>query len=85
MVPLTLIGVTTGELQNVLAGDLVDPSNGRGFALSTASVTALLASCVCGVGMSYSGFRLRKEVCVGSAHAQHTPRLTRSCSLLPSS
>jgi len=48
--------------QDVIAGDLIDSSNDLRFALSSASVAALLASCVCGVGMSYSGFRLRKEV-----------------------
>lgn len=62
LVPLTLIGISTGELQDVIAGDLIDSSNDLRFALSSASVAALLASCVCGVGMSYSGFRLRKEV-----------------------
>jgi hypothetical protein len=48
--------------QDVIAGDLIDSSNQLRFALSSASVVALLASCACGVGMSYSGFRLRKEV-----------------------
>mmetsp|Transcript_30280 Transcript_30280/g.58210 ORF Transcript_30280/g.58210 Transcript_30280/m.58210 type:complete len:329 (+) Transcript_30280:179-1165(+) len=62
LAPLTLIGIGTGELQHVLAGSLVDPSDEKPFIWTMESGVALTASCVCGIGMSYSGFRLRKEV-----------------------
>lgn len=62
LAPLTMIGIFTGELQQVLAGSLIDPINDSPFVWTTVSAVALSASCICGVGMSYSGFRLRKEV-----------------------
>jgi hypothetical protein len=62
LAPLTVIGLANGDVQNMLDGSLVDPASGELFTFSTASYTALAASCVGGVGMCYSGFLLRKEV-----------------------
>jgi len=57
LIPLTVIGLGTGELQSVFLS-----SPNPDFQWTLGSTLALGASCVCGLGMSYSGFRLRKEV-----------------------
>eukprot|EP00959_Pyramimonas_sp_CCMP1952_P278510 5823180-Pyramimonas_sp.AAC.1 len=55
-----LIGSLTGEVQDFLQLDS-NPHVNR-VKWTPATVAALLASCICGTGMSYFGFRLRKEV-----------------------
>lgn len=54
LAPLTLIGLGSGEAAEVYAASE--------SLLKASSVAALVMSCLCGIGMCYSGFRLRKEV-----------------------
>jgi len=58
--PLLCLGLFTGEVQSALTigQEGIEPA----FQWTQNSLLALGASCLCGVGMSYSGFRLRKEV-----------------------
>uniref|UniRef100_A0A7S0WX23 Sugar phosphate transporter domain-containing protein n=1 Tax=Pyramimonas obovata TaxID=1411642 RepID=A0A7S0WX23_9CHLO len=57
--PLLVLGLFTGEIQDALS---VTTTAEASFQWTQKSLMALAASCACGVGMSYSGFRLRKEV-----------------------
>lgn len=66
LAPLTVIGLSNGDVTNMLSGTLEDPASHAAFHFSTASYTALAASCIGGIGMCYSGFLLRKEVRVWS-------------------
>jgi GDP-mannose transporter len=59
--PLVLmIGCLTGAVQDLLHLDL--SPNINSFEWTFKSLIALLVSCICGTGLSYFGFRLRKAV-----------------------
>ena len=60
VIPVTLLGLGFGEHRLIMD-----------FVWTAPSVWSLLASCLCGVGMSYSAFWLRSLV--RSQRSQHSP------------
>lgn len=69
VIPVTLLGLGFGEHKLIMD-----------FVWTAPSVWSLLASCLCGVGMSYSAFWLRSLVCSQRAPTPfHTPVRTVAC------